>query len=83
MVYGCEHFLVALQIMQISFECTVTNPNQNIVYVDLELEMNVIGVEIESDLGGSFSIQGGKKIRSLSLRCKIILSSGMVASILS
>ena len=40
-------------------ECTVTNPNQNIVYVDLDLEMNVIGVEIESDLGGSFSIQGG------------------------
>ena len=41
-------------------ECTVTNPNENIVYVDLELEMNVIGVEIESDLGGSFSIQGGE-----------------------
>ena len=41
-------------------ECIVTNPNQNIVYVDLELEMNVIGVEIESDLGGSFSIQGGE-----------------------
>ena len=40
-------------------ECTVTNPNQIIVYVDLDLEMNVIGVDIESDLGGSFSIQGG------------------------
>ena len=39
-------------------ECTVTNPNQIIVYVDLDLEMNVIGVDIESDLGGSFSIQG-------------------------
>jgi len=40
-------------------ECTVMNPNQNTVYVDLDLEMNVIGVEIESDLGGSFSIQAG------------------------